>query len=579
LDLTVVKDPSVFDQMRDEWERLLDSSESRSVFLTWEWIRNWWAEYGDGRELFILCLRDGGNLVALFPLGRTEERFLRVLEYRKLGYLGTGESEDEEVCPSCLEPIILPGYADAACDAFAEALIERLRGEWDVLRLEAMDAASGVVRRLEEAFSARDARVRKQVMFQSGTTRLDCGWDTYLRSLGPRTRKKIRRERRILESVPGFEYRFLEDGQDISPMAEEIIRMSVSRWGARSAMSSERFRRFLHAVCRALHGRGRLKLSLMRAEGRVVAANLDFCHKDVIHGYQTGFDAGYRPAIGVGFLSMVYCLEDAARQGYRAYDWYRVVSGGYKEHLINERKDILAFTIYRTPRTAWEDAIRRSLATLDRGVLGKIRKAFREGGARTVVSRTRKTLYRRSSAEWYWCDLTELPPSFDSPIPLTIGREGFPDVVGYMKSKDYLGDQELRVALDNGHWFLSLRQDGVVKGFRKCGFGRVFINDFGEVFEFPDGVAFFYESEVDEGLRKRGVGKHFMSRSLRLARDSGYRFVVCHVPPWNVASQKVVERCGFKKMGAIRFVELAGIKFGPRRLRRLIEGRIGSVLR
>ncbi|HHL40100.1 MAG TPA: N-acetyltransferase [Deltaproteobacteria bacterium] len=192
---------------------------------------------------------------------------------------------------------------------------------------------------------------------------------------------------------------------------------------------------------------------------------------------------------------------------------------------------------------------------------GKIRKAYREGGLGLVAVRARKVLLRSNSAWWYVRDLSRPVAARDCGLDVRVSREAPGPVVEYMRRKEYLNDRELREARRSGHWFVGLYEGGGVAGFCKCGFTSVYVNDFGEVLTLPPHVAFIYEYEIDERLRGRGVGGFFVGRVLEALREAGFRHVICHVPPWNKASMKVVERCGFEKVGYIRFVEVAGLKF------------------
>ncbi|MBI5118524.1 GNAT family N-acetyltransferase [Candidatus Poribacteria bacterium] len=361
MNVKVIRDSDSFLFLKEEWNRLLDASESKSVYLTWEWLWNWWAVFGEGKELFLLCLFQGDDLVGLLPLFKSTRTFLKMFRLKKLEYLGTGEKEDDEVCSNFLEPILHPEYAEVACGVISEAMMDQFGGEWDVIHLKNMDSESLTRQRLAEKFSERSCRVRSDVMFRNGVTRFDGGWEPYFQSLGQRTRKKLKREKRLLESTSGFQYVFLRDETEFQWMFREIVRMNVKRWGRSSAMASEKFKKFQERAGRELFAKEMLKLSVMRADGRVVAGNLDYSYKDVVYGYQTAFDPEYKPNVGVGFLSMVYCLENAAKEGFRVYDWYRVAPGEYKEHLLTAVRDILGLTIYRHSLASCCDPIEKLL--------------------------------------------------------------------------------------------------------------------------------------------------------------------------------------------------------------------------
>jgi len=53
----------------DEWNRLVQTSGTPSIFLTWEWLSSWWEAYGAGRDLLALqVFEDSGDLAGIAPL-------------------------------------------------------------------------------------------------------------------------------------------------------------------------------------------------------------------------------------------------------------------------------------------------------------------------------------------------------------------------------------------------------------------------------------------------------------------------------------------------------------------------------
>jgi hypothetical protein len=42
MELEVVQDINRFNELREEWDGLLERSSSKSIFLTWEWLFYWW---------------------------------------------------------------------------------------------------------------------------------------------------------------------------------------------------------------------------------------------------------------------------------------------------------------------------------------------------------------------------------------------------------------------------------------------------------------------------------------------------------------------------------------------------------
>ena len=67
LTVETVTDALGFAALQQEWDRLLQSSDSDGLFLTWEWLYTWWKHLAGDRELSILTVRCEGELVALAP--------------------------------------------------------------------------------------------------------------------------------------------------------------------------------------------------------------------------------------------------------------------------------------------------------------------------------------------------------------------------------------------------------------------------------------------------------------------------------------------------------------------------------
>ena len=58
--------------IRPAWEQLVSESQAKTIFLSWEWLRSWWAAYGRSLELYFLgCFDCAGRLVGIAPLYRT----------------------------------------------------------------------------------------------------------------------------------------------------------------------------------------------------------------------------------------------------------------------------------------------------------------------------------------------------------------------------------------------------------------------------------------------------------------------------------------------------------------------------
>src|SRR5438445_135289 len=75
----------------DEWRALNERARAGTMFLGPEWLLPWWTQFGEGRELATLCVRESGRLIGLLPLFIERVR-LGGIGVRRLAFLGDGDT-------------------------------------------------------------------------------------------------------------------------------------------------------------------------------------------------------------------------------------------------------------------------------------------------------------------------------------------------------------------------------------------------------------------------------------------------------------------------------------------------------
>ena len=120
---------------RGAWNKLLQKSETRSVFLTWQWLSSWWECFSDGATLFTFAVERSGELVGIAPLmvRRTEgARFVEFLGMGSSDYCDVIASDDDKA---------------EVVRAVWDALLKR-RDRWDRVRLRYLPSHSSTARHL-----------------------------------------------------------------------------------------------------------------------------------------------------------------------------------------------------------------------------------------------------------------------------------------------------------------------------------------------------------------------------------------------------------------------------------------------
>src|SRR5262245_56250139 len=125
-----------FRELEAVWDRLLQQSASNSITLTFDWLSTWWEIFGEGRELYILVVRDGEMVIGIAPMGKRLVQHYGLLPFRRLEFLASGEEEADEICSDYLDFILQAGRESEALKAILESIYEAQ--DWDEILLTDM---------------------------------------------------------------------------------------------------------------------------------------------------------------------------------------------------------------------------------------------------------------------------------------------------------------------------------------------------------------------------------------------------------------------------------------------------------
>lgn len=349
LQIEVVRSASQWTAMRAEWDRLANTS-SASTSLQYDWLRTWWEVYGgaysdpEGGLRIVTCRREG-RLVAALPLyDRRPARLYR--GGRRLGFIGTGEREKEEVCSDYLDLLAAPDEADAAAAEIGEYLFGPMALEYD--RLELCDAAdtSPLVRWVRREGLQHDAEVLPRGVCPIAD--LAGGFEAYLGRLSSNTRQQCRRLMRQAErSQVSFEIATPSQREEFFA---QLVELHQARWraeGKPGCFAAARFAQFHRQLLGKWLPQGHAVLSRLMVGGRPVAVKYGFVFGDKFDFYQSGVlaeDAAELKSPGV--VSFMYLMRELAGRGVRTFDFLRG-SSSYKQRLATTAQPLVEVRLVR----------------------------------------------------------------------------------------------------------------------------------------------------------------------------------------------------------------------------------------
>jgi CelD/BcsL family acetyltransferase involved in cellulose biosynthesis len=349
-------DEDDLDELKEEWDRLLDDSVHRSFFLRSRWVRLWWRDLAPrGSRPFVISCRDGtGRLVGLAPLYQVQYTFAGIPCAREIRFLG---SNPRERTSEYLDVVARRGYEQPVGEAIAYAI--RRTSSWDRLWLAYIPAGSVVLPHLRASLgdSALVEEGEPAHVVETGSD-----WDHYLKGLGSGLRKNVGYYTRRLLKTHQCEFSRVMTTTALSPAVASLVRLHQARWRAKGEPGSfarPEFERFLKDAIRDSLEEGRLRLWTLAIDGNISAVLLAFYERGRVHYFQGGFDPAYlRDSLGTVMLAM--CIRDCFEAGdVNEFD-FMAGQGGYKESWTTVTRPNIVLTMARPgARTfAYEAAVR-----------------------------------------------------------------------------------------------------------------------------------------------------------------------------------------------------------------------------
>jgi CelD/BcsL family acetyltransferase involved in cellulose biosynthesis len=336
-----IGDTERLQSLASKWNHILSQSESDNIFLTWEWVFNWWQVYGTGKKLRVLVLRDQDEaIVAIAPFYVRANKIIRGLSINEIRFLGTGE----DVSPDYLDLIIKRGFEDEAINVFIKYLAGK--NGWHIINLTDMLSTSFNVEKLQKVATDNSLIVQSAARATCPYIELLSDWEGYLGGLSKNMRYNIRRRRQNLEKT--FKTRYFI-WQDIGALEQAMERLSFlhnKRWeqkGGKHGFSSQEYNAFHQAVAREFASKGWLQLSCLELDGEIAGILYDYRYGDKIYYYQGGFDPSlYKYSIGL--VLRAYVIQKAIENGIKEID---LLKGGYEHKYMwtNHDRDTINLMI------------------------------------------------------------------------------------------------------------------------------------------------------------------------------------------------------------------------------------------
>lgn len=297
-------------QLQAAWDDLLCRCPERNLFLSHDWACTWWQYFGEGAALWLLTVKQAGELVAIAPMCVRRERYggmpARVLRFWNNKHTSrTGF-------------IVADGHA-AVCAALAGYWCDHADA-WDVLRLDHVPARHSLLPTVERALAARGLTsfgiAPSRLLLQMPVTG---DWQTSFAAWPRKLRKDIRQSEQRLRRAGTMDTSVETDPARVAVAMDELFRIQHrdgDAAGVSGAGLTATDRAFQIALTQQLCTRGHgYSNHFLRIEAQTCAGLHTLIYDKTCYGFLTYYDARYAACAPGRYLMtrlLQWCFEQPA---------------------------------------------------------------------------------------------------------------------------------------------------------------------------------------------------------------------------------------------------------------------------
>jgi CelD/BcsL family acetyltransferase involved in cellulose biosynthesis len=308
LDVHVDCDEGCFDL--PQWRELVARDPNSHIFMTPEWNRLWWEEFGEGKDLFLLTMTRGKDIVAIVPLYRKQEHDRKVLRF-----VGGIDLTDY------LGPICSVDDRDEVAATLA-GWLETTDVEWDEFDAHNMPVPSGLAEFLVDHIDRRGFSYSIDQEETSAVLLLPDDWDAYLGSLQSKNRHELKRKLRRLEREhPDARVRGVTE-DSLEGDLKYFVEMHRGAEGHKGHFMRPEIATFFERVARAFMPLGWLRLDLLEIGDRPVASSFGFELDGVFYLYNSAYEPD-AARLSPGLALAAHLVKSAIQGGLEKFDFLR----------------------------------------------------------------------------------------------------------------------------------------------------------------------------------------------------------------------------------------------------------------
>lgn len=337
LEIERVRDINCLESIRQEWNMLLESSETRTVELSYEWQMTYWKYFNDHAELFILIVKKANEIVAIAPLKLTYIKSLG-LQIRRLELIAAEETNYQD--------FIIGQNGNDVLECVLEYLL-KFQKEWDILSLkhlpETSTSAQFFLHQLGNYPVRKTVQVEKCMFLAIAETSGVCLDEVEKKK---KSRKNLATQIKKLKrdlGEPHLERSAIDQVKSDLVLLFDLHRKRWDKSETPSMFNDKRYREFYLDATQQLMAKGQIELITLRAGEIPLAQALNFIFRKNVVGQLLAYDINYIKYSPEKVLLDLY-VNEIVSNGIEIMDFGSY--NPYKEQWTNRLKNRVDFQVF-----------------------------------------------------------------------------------------------------------------------------------------------------------------------------------------------------------------------------------------
>jgi len=353
MDVRLINNQEQLMDIKEDWKKLQSEGAVKDITTTWEWMSTWWSVFNEGKELAVLVVSNGKEVIGIAPFMRKKVRYfrpipiknfpIRMVPYLRLEFIASGD----EICSDYLNFIIEDGQEREFLDAIFEFLLNSDHIVWDEILLFQMDAESPFIPLLYDLADKYKLNIEEIDRMSCLYINLPNSFEEYLSQLGQNTRYQIRRGMKKLNEAGNVYFKIAEKEEEIEINKKILIQLHQSRWtqkGKPGRFSEDKYTLYHDKIMSLAYEKNWLRLGVLFLDSKPLACIYNFRFDDKIYSYQAGIEVSESWDLSYGMLVHANAIAHAISEASREYDFLAGTSE-YKKRLAKGRREIISLRI------------------------------------------------------------------------------------------------------------------------------------------------------------------------------------------------------------------------------------------